>query len=212
MATLHRFYFYLTADERVGEIMDEVKDSDYATVALDPMRAYFPKDEFPTHARSGPDWSAFCANWLVQWERYESQHYLDKNKAGIASLKRSPYRLLGGPTYGYNPETGELSYIGHENYDYHMIICMGGPQVWIELADLLEDEEWADRLAELGKQAWSYLTTVTDHWQISRLTPQQAPRLEYPHEVVEVEGQSTNTASQWSLNVLMCKAYIGELL
>lgn len=258
MATLHRFYFYLTADERVGEIMDEVKDADYATVALDPMRAYFPKDEFPTHARSGPDWSAFCANWLVQWERYESQHYLDKIKAGIESLKRSPHRLLGGPTYGYNPETGELSYIGHENYDYHMIICMGGPQVWIELADLLEDEEWADMLAELGefynlsakekskrtngaivgkrwsipmlstllmayaaqrtgnkelgKQAWSYLTTVTDHWQISRLMPQQAPILEYPHKVVEVEGLSTNTASQWSLNVLMCKAYIGELL
>ncbi|MGO4376463.1 hypothetical protein AB4Z21_38055, partial [Paenibacillus sp. MCAF20] len=45
MAGLHRYYYYLTADERIGDLMDEVKDADYSTVNLDPMRAYFPKDE-----------------------------------------------------------------------------------------------------------------------------------------------------------------------
>ena len=29
MAGLHKFYYYLTADERIGDIMDEVKDPDY---------------------------------------------------------------------------------------------------------------------------------------------------------------------------------------
>lgn len=258
MATLHRFYYYLTADERIGEIMDKVKDSDYTTVGLDPMRAYFPKDEHPTHTRSGPDWSAFCANWLVQWERYESTHYLNKIKAGIQSLKEAPHRLLAGPTFGYDPDTGRLSYIGHENYDYHMIVCMGGPQVWIELADLLEDEEWADMIAELGefynlppaekslrtqgafvgkrwaipmlstllmayaaerkgnaalgKEAWGYLLNVTDHWQMDHVQLQQVPLLEYPYPINELQGISMNTASQWSLNAIMCGAYIGELL
>ncbi|MFC6334634.1 hypothetical protein ACFP56_18545 [Paenibacillus septentrionalis] len=260
MATLHRFYYYLTADERIGEIMDEVKDADYRTVTLDPMRAYFPKDEHATHARSGPDWSAFCANWLVQWERHESEHYVNKIKAGIESLKQSPHRLLDGPTFGYDPDTGRLSYMGHENYDYHMMICMGGPQVWLELAELLEDETWRDMLAELGafynlspeeksnrsnqafaghsqrwsipmlstlimayaseyyeddelgKQAWSFLTNVTNHWQLDRLQPQSVDRLEYPYPIQEVTGLTTNTASQWSLNVIMCKAYIGHLL
>lgn len=62
MAGLHRYYYYLTGDERVGDIMDSVKDADYSTVTLDPMRAYFPKDEFPTHVRVGPDWAAFSSN------------------------------------------------------------------------------------------------------------------------------------------------------
>ncbi|MEK4252455.1 exo-rhamnogalacturonan lyase family protein [Paenibacillus sp. FSL W7-1287] len=258
MATLHRFYYYMTADERIGEIMDEVKDADFSTVTLDPMRAYFPKDEHATHARSGPDWSAFCANWLVQWERHESEHYLHKIKTGIDSLKQSPHRLLDGPTFGYDPETGKLSYMGHENYDYHLMICMGGTQVWTELADLLEDETWREMLAELGEfynlppaekskrtkeafvgkrwdipmlstlimayaaeyysddalgnQAWDYLLTITNHWQLSQLQPQQVERLYYPYPVSEVQGLSTNTASQWSLNVIMCKAYIGHLL
>jgi len=258
MATLHRFYYYLTADERIGEIMDEVKDADYSTVELDPMRAYFPKDEHATHARSGPDWSAFCANWLVQWERYESEHYLNKIKTGIESLKQSPHRLLDGPTFGYDPQTGKLSYIGHENYDYHLMICMGGTQVWLELADLLGDDIWSEMVAELGqfynlppeekskrtneafvgkrweipmlstlimayaaehngdeelgKQAWDYLINVTNHWQLRQLQPVEVDRLQYPHAVTEVEGITTNTASQWSLNVIMCKAYIGHLL
>jgi hypothetical protein len=56
MAGLHRYFYYLTADERIGDMMDEVRDSDFTTVNLDPMRAYFPKDEHPTHVRVGPDW------------------------------------------------------------------------------------------------------------------------------------------------------------
>lgn len=258
MAGLHRFYYYLTADARIGDIMDEVKDADYATVALDPMRAYFPKDEFVTHARSGPDWSAFCSNWLVQWERYESEHYRNKISAGIQSIKRMPHRLLDGPAFGYDPDKGELSYMGHENYDYHLMICMGGAQVWMELAELLDDEEWSNILAEygafynlsteekgrltnqafvgkrwsipmlstslmafaakhqqnneLGKEAWSYLMTVRDHWQIGSLEPNVVPLLEFPYAIHEVPWLSTNTASQWSLNTIFCKQYIGELI
>lgn len=257
MAGLHKFYYYLTADERIGDILDEVKDADYATVNLDPMRAYFPKDEFVTHVRSGPDWAAFCSNWLVQWERYEDVSYRDKMLVGMESLKSVPYRLLTGPTFGYDPATGVLSHMGHENYGHHLMICMGGAQVWMEMAALLGDPEWNEMLAEFGEfynlppeeknrrtsgeftgkdwnipmlstsmmafasvyyknpklaeQAWHYLTGERTHWNINEpITEIAVPTLEYAYPITELPWMSTNTASQWSINTIICLELIGD--
>ncbi|CAH1220575.1 hypothetical protein PAECIP111891_05056 [Paenibacillus allorhizoplanae] len=150
MAGLHRYFYYLTADERIGDIMDEVRDSDFTTVNLDPMRAYFPKDEHPTHIRVGPDWAAFSSNWMTRWERYEDTSYRDKILVGINCIKDANYGLISGPTYGYDPKTGVLSPLGDDNWGRHLAICMGGPQVWFELAGMLKDPEWEDMMAELG--------------------------------------------------------------
>ncbi|MCS7462602.1 hypothetical protein N0M98_20995 [Paenibacillus doosanensis] len=150
MAGLHRFYYYLTADERIGDIMNEVTDSDYTTVHLDPMRYYFPKDEYPTHARVGPDWAAFSSNWMTRWERYEDTSYRDKLLVGIESLKRMPNRMKNLAVHGYDPKTGKLYDMGN-NAGGHLAICMGGPQVWMELAFMLKDPEWETMLAEIGE-------------------------------------------------------------
>ena len=32
-----------------------------------------------------------------------------------------------------------------------MQICMGAPQIWTEMADLLDDDEWRDMLAQYGR-------------------------------------------------------------
>lgn len=259
MAGLHRFYYYLTADERIGDIMDEAKDADYRTVGIDPMRAYFAKDEFPTHVRSGPDWAAFCSNWMVQWERHEDASCLEKMKRGIECLKRMPDRLLTGPTFGYDPKTGELMYMSDENYGHHLMISMGGAQVWTELADLLQDPEWEQMLieygafynlpaeekerrtngrikgkdwnipmlsttmmayaasrtndAELARQAWDYLLRSSHHWSVDvPLEDQPVPRQEYVREIREIPWISTNTASQWSINTIICLEWIADHL
>lgn len=259
MAGLHKFFYYLTADERIGDILDEVKDADYATAGLDPMRAYFPKDKFVTHVRSGPDWAAFCSNWLVQWERYEDLQYRDKMMVGMESLKSVPSRLLTGPTFGYDPATGVLSHMGHENYGHHLMISMGGAQVWMEMAALLGDPEWEEMLAEYGefynlppeekkkrtngeiigkdwnipmlstsmmafasvyygdqelaKQAWHYLIGERTHWNIQEpMTANAVPTHEYAYSITELPTISTNTASQWSINVIVCLELIGEAL
>lgn len=149
MAGLHRFYYYLTADERVGDIMNEVTDADFTTVNLDPMRVYFPKDEHPTHTRMGPDWAAFVSNWMTRWERDEDTSYKDKILTGIKDLKNMPFRMKTLAVYGYDPKTGHLQDIG-DHSGGHLTICMGGPQVWMELAEMLEDPEWENMLAEIG--------------------------------------------------------------
>jgi hypothetical protein len=260
MAGLHRYFYYLTGDERIGEIMDEVKDSDYTTEHLDPMRSYYPKDEFPTHVRSGPDWSAFCSNWLTQWERHENTFYRDKMLKGMDCLKQQKYRLLTGPVFGYEPRTGELFfYRKHENWGHHLMICMGGAQVWIEMADLLNDPVWSDMVAEygefynltpeekqrrtngdipgkdwnipmlstsmmafsakhrndreLGEKAWSFLLKDPTHWGIPMpMQTEAVPTLEFIRPIQEAAWMSTNTASQWSLNMMVCLELIGDKL
>lgn len=154
MAGLHRFYYYLTCDERIGDIMDEVKDADEATVKLDPMRAYLPigpQDPFypcPDRPRLG---GVLFQLAHPLWERYEDGFYRDKLLRRIECLKKMPFRLCSGPTCGYDPRTGNLYYIGDDNYSYHMVIVFGAPEVWMELAQLLQDKEWQEMLAEFGE-------------------------------------------------------------
>lgn len=152
MAGLHKYYYFLTTDERTRDLLIEVKDADFALANLDPMREFYPDDQYKTHVRVGPDWAAFCSNWLCEWERTGNIDYRNKIIKGIETFKQLPLRLLSGPTFGYDPKTNELYHIEDGIAGgYHMIIAFGGPQVWMELAEVLEDKEWEEMLAEFGE-------------------------------------------------------------
>ncbi len=155
MAGHHRALYYLTGgDLRIGDVLDDVRDADFSTLAMDPLRYFYKKEEsrLPTHARSGPDWSTYCSNWYTAWERYGDVRYRDKIKTGIEDLKKAPLRLISGSNFEYDPATGHLGYIGENAAGgSHLAVCMGGPQTWMELADCLGDEEFREMLAEYGK-------------------------------------------------------------
>ena len=153
MAGHHRYYYYLTGDHRLEDVFDDVKDGDFALLNMDPLRHFFDKNKMvmPTHARSGPDWSSFCSNWMTQWERFGDQTYLEKIKTGVEDLKKLPLQLNSGPDFEYNPRDSHLYYIGERtNGGTHLQICMGAAQTWLEMAELLEDEEWEKMLADFG--------------------------------------------------------------
>ena len=155
MAGHHRLLYFLKGGEyRIRDVFTDVKDADFATLNMDPLRFFYKKEEMkmPTHARTGPDWSTFCSNWFAQWELHGDEHYRDKIKVGINDLKKAPLRLISGSNFEYDPETGHLGYIGENAAGgSHLVACMGGPQVWMELADLLDDEEFKDMLVEYGE-------------------------------------------------------------
>lgn len=69
MAGLQKYYYFLTTDDRMRDLLEETKDADLAIEQLDPMREFYGDDPHQTHARVGPDWAAFCSNWISQWER-----------------------------------------------------------------------------------------------------------------------------------------------
>ena len=154
MAGHHRFYYYLTGDRRMEDIFGELKDNEGTFLNKDPLGDFYDKSEmvYPSHARSGPDWSSLCANWMTQWERTLDGRYRDKITTGIEDIKATPLRLISGPDFEFDPATVHLRYIGEKKAGgVHLQICMGAPQIWMELGDLLEDEEWKDMLAEYGR-------------------------------------------------------------
>jgi hypothetical protein len=150
MAGLHKYYYYLTGDERIGDIMDEVVDSDFAVGTLDPMRAYHaPDTRFQTHVRFGPDVMSFCSNWFTYWERHESEKYRDKLLKTLDFFKQG-HRFVLSAVYGYDPQTTTY-------YDFkiqggsHFMFCFGSLYVWVEIANALEDDEMKKSLMDLGQ-------------------------------------------------------------
>lgn len=154
MAGHHRpLYYIMGADGRIGDVFDDVCDADMATIHTDPLGAFYKKEEmvFPTHARIGPDWSSYCANWYTEWERNQNIKYRDKIITGIKDLKNAPLQMLSGPDFEYEPLTGHLGYIGENTTGgVHLMICMGGPEIWMELADILDDD-FRDMLVKFGE-------------------------------------------------------------
>lgn len=152
MAGLNKYYYFLTADERTRDLLTEVRDADQALLDLNPMREFYSNSKYPTYARTGPDWAAFSSNWLSEWERTENPRYKDKILTGINILKQLPLRLLSGPTFGYDPKTSSLIHMGDGNEGgYHMVVAFGGPQAWMEIAQLIDDDDWKEMLAEFGE-------------------------------------------------------------
>lgn len=145
-AALHRFYYYLTTDERVGDLMHDV--TEYANKAienLDPLRLIMDKSEYPTHARVGPDWFALAGNWMTEWERTGDTIYKNRILTGIKDFEQMPYGLFSGKNgaFGYNPENFHLYQLGKDDIGYiHLSILMGGPEVVFELNDLLKSPAW----------------------------------------------------------------------
>lgn len=141
-ALLKRFLYYLTADERMGDLMDEVTDTDIHTVGIDPLRKIVPPDSHPTHARVGPDWFAFCSNWLAAWERTGDTRYRDKIRVGMRDMAAMPHGLFSGFCYGYDPKTGTLTQM-HDTVEVpHLAALMGGPELMMELTPLIGLPEW----------------------------------------------------------------------
>jgi hypothetical protein len=109
-AGLKRFYYFLTTDDRIGDLMHEqlTADATYAEVKrTDPLH---PDNSGPFPGASfGTDWAAYCINWLTEYERTHDTKWLDKIKAGMdtqLSLASAPGQLLGaGP---YDPATGKF--------------------------------------------------------------------------------------------------------
>lgn len=154
MAGHHRYMYYLTGDRRLEDIFDELKDNEMSFLNKDPLGDFFDKADmvFPSHARSGPDWSSLCSNWMTQWERFNDSKYLDKIRVGITDIKATPMKLVSGPDFEFDPATCHLRYIGERTTGgCHLQICMGAPSIWTELGDLMGDEEWKQMVADLGR-------------------------------------------------------------
>ncbi len=106
-----RPYYYLTTDERTGDIMRAQLTADLAAVKHDPMRLaqpVLPQDpKFPGRIRIGPDWFALAGNWMTEWERTGDKQWLDRINAGVDAILAMPYWIRSGVRNGLNPDLGK---------------------------------------------------------------------------------------------------------
>ena len=144
-AILKRCYYFLTTDERTGDLMHEVVDADFTMVGeLDPLRHIEPPSKYPTHVRVGPDWLAFCGNWFTEWERTGNTKYRDKIIVGMTDFAAMPHGLFSGESYGYVPATGHAYQIHDDVFTIHLAPLFGGPELCFEMNDLIDQPKWND--------------------------------------------------------------------
>jgi hypothetical protein len=167
-----RPFYYLTTDERTGDIMHENAINAGISVGnFDPMREAEPRTpgEPPVRIRIGPDWFALAGNWMTEWERTNDTKWRDKINAGVDSIIAMPFGLETGKpeanskalaaTVGFDNATGKLTAIPNPQTgslmpaNYNLATIQGGGEVMFELVPLLGrkdfETEWL-RLCRLG--------------------------------------------------------------
>jgi hypothetical protein len=141
-AALKRFYYYLTTDDRMGDLMNEVIDADERLLTVDAVRKVEPKTTYPTHIRVGPDWMAAAGNWFAAWERTGDTRYRDRIVTGMKAISAMKGKLFSGRTYGYDPKTKMIYQIYDQPSVNGFIALMGGPEVFMELTPVVDLPEW----------------------------------------------------------------------
>ncbi|MFB4425816.1 Tat pathway signal sequence domain protein [Streptomyces sp. QL37] len=142
--TYRRFYYFLTADERVGDLMRANVDSDETFLALDPLRKIRTEPYTPDrHALSigfGTDWSGLVSAWLTEWERGGPQ--AAKAKARILGTMETIAAQPNGFVQGsglYDLDTGKFAVATEPVVSVsHLSAVFGLNELCAELIDLVD--------------------------------------------------------------------------
>jgi hypothetical protein len=224
-AGFRRFYYYLTGDERTGDVMREALQAEKSIIAYDPMREADPPQagdkKFVARIRSGPDWLAIAGNWMTEWERTGDTRWRDKILAGMRSMEAMPHGFRTGRNLlmGFDPATGVLTARDNTLGKYNLSTIMGGAELMAELNMSIDDPEWkkiwtafcadSGEVISLGKmQAYAYSVNrdpalaqsaiATLHSMRGSIGRADPPNALAPSE----DGTDTNGSSQNSLNAI----------
>ncbi|BET68321.1 Tat pathway signal sequence domain protein [Opitutales bacterium ASA1] len=140
-AAYRRFHYFLTADERTGDVLDEVVEADRQLAIFNPVRK-LPGQQHRAatpHIGVGTDWGSAAANWLTAWERTGDERY--------GSWLRESMRVIGEAPLGFftaafvfDPETKRLSTPASARVSVsHLSAVFGLVEMCAELTDLVED-------------------------------------------------------------------------
>lgn len=180
-AAWNRFYYYLTTDERTGDLMTAVRDADQMLYTIDPMRLALPREKYPCTAparlRIGPDWVAYAGNWMTEYERTRNPKYLKKIQAGMKSIAALPKGMFTGPgVLGYDPATGILSYEGDTaiTSTNHLKLIMGGFELMHELLEIAPNKQFEAVYLDHNAR---YHQITNNRFRISRLKGYAAAKL-----------------------------------
>ncbi|MGW1023491.1 exo-rhamnogalacturonan lyase family protein [Streptomyces sp. NPDC002577] len=142
--TYRRYYYFLTGDERVGDLMHANVDSDETFLVLDPIRKIRTEPYTPDrHALSigfGTDWSGLVSAWLTEWERKGPKW--EKAKARVLSTMETIAAQPNGFVQGsglYDLDTGKFAIAETPVVSVsHLSAVFGLNELCAELIDLVD--------------------------------------------------------------------------
>ena len=145
-ALIKRPYYYLTTDERTGDLMREVLTVDQTIMRIQPLRHELVRADEPVIFRIAPDWEALAGNWMTEWERTGDTRYRDYVLAGMKSLAAAPGGLTTRLGFRYDSNTKEMIDIGEPNMKgggFVLPLRRRGLAVGMELLQLFDCPEYA---------------------------------------------------------------------
>ncbi|QPI43220.1 MULTISPECIES: Tat pathway signal sequence domain protein [Pectobacterium] len=137
-----RFLYYLTADERIGELMDEQVEALRTLSAVLPGRKIGQTHpDNPNHISLGfgTDWGAVAAAWLTAWERHSDPSMRERLLNSMQTLASQPHGLFTGSA-AIDPDTGRFLPAPADQVEIsHLSAVFGLTEICSELVEALPD-------------------------------------------------------------------------
>jgi YetA-like protein len=145
-----RYYYFLTADERVGDLMREQLEAARTLKTIEPGRK-LPENRGreqpqPDGDRAwlgfGTDWGSIAGAWLTEWERTGDRKVRARLLASMRTIGAQPrgFYTSGG---WMNLDTGAFEIARHDRVGVsHLSAAFGLPEVCAELIELLTVPEF----------------------------------------------------------------------
>jgi hypothetical protein len=145
-----RFYYFLTGDERVGDLMREQNEAARTLRTIQPGRKLANPRERATADVTGEfaflgfgtDWGSVASAWLTEWERTRDPKFRDRLRAGMASIGAQPRGFFTGGAR-MNLVTGAFDRAPDDRISVsHLSAAFGLPEVCAELIELIPVPEF----------------------------------------------------------------------
>lgn len=145
-AIYRRIHCYLTADERVGDLLGELANAEHTFAGLDPNRKVrhdgYVRDARTVSIGLGTDWGALASAWLTAWERGgpDSSRAKEKLLGTMADIGELPQGFWSGEAR-MNLDTGRFDTRPHQLACSHLSAVFGLVEICAELIALTEGTE-----------------------------------------------------------------------
>jgi hypothetical protein len=146
-ATNRRYYYYLTADERIGDLLREQVEAVRTLRTIEPgrklpdarKRAVLDPKGSHAYVNFGTDWGAVAAAWLTEWERTGDKRMRQRLLNSMRSIAAQPRGFFTG-TSRMNLDTGNYVVSDDSRASAsHLSAAFGLPEVCAELIDLFTE-------------------------------------------------------------------------
>jgi len=141
-AIYRRHFYYLTADERTGDLLREFLVSDQALTTVEIGRKVPSGPPAPTPPGTvemgfGPSWTALCGAWLTEWERTGDPKWRDRIAAGMDSIGRMARGWLTGSA-PFELKSGRYLDPGAKIRLSHLSAVFGAVEINAEMIQLID--------------------------------------------------------------------------